>query len=397
MKNTLFLFLVMVMISVVVFNSCDQKKSTGNKAVIEGTYFPYDEYIFLNRVTANNVEMLDSAELSQGEKFSFGINTNEFAIYRLAHKGLYPLMVVVRGGDTVEIQQTDDKAWPYKVKGSDECMLLVNYLEQLNRDHYKVDSLSAIFHQSQDHPDFLAIRDYLNKEFIKLHEGHKEYARQFVSTHPSSLASIIVINGFFKDFALFNSREEFNYYELVDEALMERMPDNKHVMDFHEQVANIRASNEYELEAKMRLSPGRLIPDFELPTKSGEMTGPQDYRDRILLVYFWAGADAKSRQTNPLIKSAYDAYSKYGFEVLAISFDKDPDVWESAIKLDELPGVHLTDLKGIRSPVQKLFNLKMQLPAYFLVDGRGRIFDHDRDFSKLQGRIIELYNQKPDY
>jgi len=397
MKKKIKGLMLIMFIFLLTFNSCDQKDTVKTKAIIEGEYFAFDEYIFLNRVTANNVRTIDSADLRAGEKFSFNIKAEDHTIYRLAHKELYPLMVVAKNGDTVKIRQTNDKAWPYRVSGSEECMLLVNYLERLNRDHRKIDSLSAIFHNSQDHPDFINIREYLNKEFIRIHEGHKVYAREFVMANSSSLASIVVINGFFKEFALFNHRDDFNYYEVVDEALMERMPQNKHVIDFHDQVRRIAESNEYELQARMRLSPGRIVPDFELPYSDGRMIGPKDFRERVLLIYFWAGADAKSRQINPMIKAAHEAYKKYGFEVMAISFDKDANVWKSAIELDELPGIHLSDLKGAGSPVQKLFNLKMQIPAYFIVDGLGRIFDHDNDFSKLQQSIIDVYNQKPDY
>ena len=98
-----------------------------------------------------------------------------------------------------------------------------------------------------------------------------------------------------------------------------------------------------------------------------------------------------------MIKKAYETYSMWGFNVLAISFDKEPSVWENARRLDELPGVHASDLKGAGSPVQKLFNLKMRLPTYFLIDPKGRIFDHDQDFDKLPESIIEIYKQSPDY
>ena len=376
--------------------SCQPEGQKQEDAVIMGHYQPYDEHVCLNRVLSNKVDIIDSADLSNGEPFVFNVNTDDYLIHRLAHKELYPIMVIIRNGDTVEITQVDDKAWPYRVKGPPECMLLVEYLERLNRDHYKVDSLAAIFHYSQDHPDFIAIRDHLNNEFKRMLDEHKAYARDFINRHPSSIASIVVINGFFKEFALFHAEDDFSYYEMVDNALMNRMPDNQHVKDFHAQVENIRAVNEYELETRMRLSPGRMIPEFSLSSSGGPKIGPQDFAGRPLLIYFWAGADAKSRQTNPTVRSAYESYNPYGLEVLNISFDKDPNVWESARELDNLPGHHCTDLKGAGSPVQQLFNLKMRLPYFYLVDTRGRIFYHSNDFSQLQGKIVELFKQNPD-
>jgi peroxiredoxin len=307
-------------------------------------------------------------------------------------------MIIAKNGDSIMIEQVEDEAWPFRIKGGgEECELLVGYLERLNRDSYKVDSLSAIFRSSQDHPEFVRIRESLNRQFTGIFESHKEYARQFVTRHPGSIASIIVINSFFKEFALFDQHEDFKFYEIVHTALNEERPESRYTKDFNNQFENIKAAREYELEAKMRLSTGRLVPEFSLPATNGSTVGPQDFKGDNLLIYFWASTDAASRQTNKIVKKAYEAIKDYGFEVLAISFDKDPNYWEAAIELDSLPGVHATDLKGAGSPVQKLFNLKMRLPYYFLVDTKGRIFYHDNNFDLLSEKIIELYQLKQDY
>lgn len=396
MRNIFRPFIASILIAML-FTFCSPEKPESKKVFIKGEFPGYDGKLTLSKVTSNNVKVLDSADLSTDKTFSFKVNAPDYSVFRLTTADLYPLMVILKAGDTVNITGTDDTAWPFRVQGPEECMLLADYLERLNRDHYAVDSLSVVFHNSQGNADFLAIRKMLNNKFIELHEGHKAYARQFVTTHPSSIASIIVLNGFFKEFALFHQHNDFNYYEIVDAALTERFPENKYVLDFHSQVENIRAARDYELETKMRLSPGRMVPEFQLPSASSEQIGPQDLKGNSILIYFWAAADAKSRKTNPMIRKAYDAYHTYGLEVLAISFDKDPNIWKAAIQIDSLPGIHVSDLKGAGSPVQKLFNLKMQLPVFFLIDTRGRIFKHSKDFSKLHESIIDLYNQKPDY
>lgn len=398
MKKTIsFPFLLLLALIIAVLG-CETDKPSSNKAVISGDLPGYQGWLFLSKVTSNNIKMLDSADLSNGEGFLFNVNAPDYSIFRLAAKDWYPLMVVAKAGDSIKISEaSDDKAWPYRVSGSDECMLLVNYLERINRDHYKVDSMSAIFQSSQSQPDFLIIRDQLDDAFIELHESHKAYARKFVTDNPSALASIVVINGFFKEFALFNQQEDFDYYQLVDKALMDRFPENQYAIDFNSQVENIRVANEYELESKMRLSPGRLLPEFELPQADGEIVNTSMLKGKNMILYFWAAADEKSRQTNEVVKMAYEAYHRYGLEVLAVSLDKDKNLWQTAIRQDELPGIHVSDLQGIRSPVQKLFNLKMQLPMYFLIDSKGRIYDHDRDFGKLQASVIELYNEDPDF
>ena len=395
LKNTIYILLLIL--ASTLLSRCDSRSPAAEKALIIADYEPFEEMVFLSRVTAARVDIIDSAAIGDGSRISFRVNAPDYHIYRLAHKELYPLMVIVENGDTVRIRQTDDPAWPYQVEGTDECMRLVEYLERLNRDHYMVDSLATVFHASQGHPEFLAIRDHLNAEFIRLHEAHRAYAREFISRHPSSLASIIVINSFFKEFALFNQEDDFSDYEMLDRSLMARLPENQYVLDFHRQVENIRAANEYELEARMRLSPGRLVPDFRLPTGDGREVGPKDYEGKSLLIYFWAAVDAPSRQANPTMRKAQEAFGRYGLEVLSISFDKDLTVWQAAVDLDSIPGTHVTDLKGAGSPVQKLFNLKMRLPAYLLIDTKGRIVKLSRDFDKLKEVLADYYSSRPEY
>ncbi len=387
MKKMKRLFLGAAIAMVVV--SCN--RTVNEPGIITGKYLPSDDTVFIHKLTINKLITLDSASLSEDGSFTFIVDAPDYGFYNLSLKGVYPLTVIVKNGEEVTIRQTGKEVWPYEVEGGDECMLLVEYLERLNRDYHKVDSLSRIFHNSQSQPDFMQIRDELNEAFSAIHDGHITYARDFVTQHPSSMASIIVLNGYFREFPIFNSREDYQFFETVDQALLERMPDNEYVKEFHRQVGNIKKANDFEKESKERLSPGRLVPEFEMESVDGAKAGPKDYKGKKLLIYFWAGADGRSRQINSLVRKAYEYYHPLGLEMMAISFDRDRNVWESAIRLDSLPGLHLCDLKGAGSAVQRLFNLKMKLPVFYLIDEEGYIFAHDRDFSIFQQKLYDLY------
>ena len=384
---------IIFMLILLIFTSCGNEETRKGKVIIMGDYSPSVSKVYLNKVHANNVKLLDSADISGGQAFIFSVNSQDEALFRLEQKDLYPLLIVGKNGDTIKIQQTDDPAWPYLVEGNNECMMLAAYLERLKRDEHKVDSLSVIFMNSQSHPDFLAIRDHLNQEFINIHEEHKQWARNFVTRYPSSFASLVMINSFFREFLLFDQTEDFSYYELVANAVMDRMPENRYAIDLNEQVGRIREAIAFEAEAEMRLSPGRKVPEFQLKTIDGAKVGPQNLIEKNVLIYFWAATDAKSRQTNPLIKKIYEAFYDKGLEVLAISFDQSGEAWQNAIRLDSLPGIHICDASGARSPVQNLFNIKMQLPMYFLMDTEGRIFKHSRDFNDLPQSVYELVGE----
>ena len=377
--------------------SCHYDKHEDVGIVITAKYHTTDSKIYLNKVHASSVVTLDSTDLSREAEFTFRVNSPDYALFRLEHKYLYPLIVVAKNGDSIRVEQTDDPAWPYYVEGNDECMLVASYLEKLRRDETKVDSLSEIFLSSQSRPDFIEIREQLNKEFVKIHEDHKEYARTFVSQHPSSFASLIMINSFFREFLLFDQKDDFNYYEMVAEAVMEKMPDNQYAQDLYQHVKKIRKANRDDEKAQIRLSPGRLVPEFRLANINGDSLGPHDFKGRYLLIYFWAAYDASSRRLNPTVKIAYKTFHRQGLELMAISFDNDPKAWEAAIKLDSLPGIHFRAEDGAGSPLHTLFNLKRQLPAYFLIDRNGHIFAHNKDFRNFQQNLTDLIIHKMTY
>ncbi len=379
------------------FVSCGSDKTEKNKAVIIGKYLQKDAQIFLKKVHANNVKLLDSADISVNPDFTFRFNSPDYALFRLECEGLYPIIVVARNGDTIRIEQTTDVVWPFIVEGNDESMLAAKYFERLKLDERRVDSLSAIFHSSQSHPDFMAIRDELNRRFVNIRESHTEWCKAFVKDHPASFASLIMINSFFREFLLFDQKEDFAYFELVANAVKERMPENKYAIDLNDQVERIRKGIEVEAEVQMRLAPGQKVPQFEMKSMDGKTISPSDMEGKYLLIYFWAAADAESRQINPLIAKLYEAYNKMGLEIMTISFDMDANVWKAAIELDALPGIHIDDASGPHSAVQKLFNIKMRLPTYFLIDAQGHIYKHGQDFKELDPAIEELITKGPNY
>ena len=129
------------------FTQCGSEQKKNNRTVIIGNYFPGDSKIYLNEVHAGSVKTLDSADISIEPSFTFILNSPDYALFRLESNDLYPLIVVAKDGDTIRIEQTNDPAWAYNVIGNDECMMVASYLEKLNRDQYKVDSLSLIFHR----------------------------------------------------------------------------------------------------------------------------------------------------------------------------------------------------------------------------------------------------------
>ena len=384
--NTVFILFLLGL----VFVACNPSDDTGANAVIKGKYQEANSTLYIDEVYAAHINRLDSVKLSEGGTFEFKVNSPDYALFKLVHETLYPIIVVAKNGETVYIEETEDEAWPFKVQGNDESMLLATYFEKLNRDEHRVDSLAGIFHSSQSHPDFLLIRDQLNQAFIEIHHAHKQWARDFVGRNPGSFAALVMINSFFKEFLLFDQNDDFEYYEMVADAVMQTMPENQYAIDLYAHVEKIRKQNKIDSAAKVRLAPGKMIPAFNVSSQDGTRVNPEDFRGSKLLIYFWAAHNAPSRQANAYIKEIYERYQGDDLELITISFDRSTEMWTAAVSVDELPGIHCIDTRGPGSPVQKLFNIKMHLPLYYLIDKEGRIYSSGRDFRKLNQEVGDL-------
>src|SRR5271156_730923 len=71
---------------------------------------------------------------------------------------------------------------------------------------------------------------------------------------------------------------------------------------------------------------GQPAPDFTVTTFGGRTVKLADLKGDVIVLNFWATWCAPCRRELPTLESAFEAYSKYGFQVLAIATeDSVPD------------------------------------------------------------------------
>ena len=127
------------------------------------------------------------------------------------------------------------------------------------------------------------------------------------------------------------------------------------------------------------LETGQKAPDFELTSLQGDQFKLSSLQGQMVLIDFWASWCAPCRKESPFLLEAYKNYHEAsfkngeGFTILSVSLDTRKDAWVNAITADSLIWpIHVSDLKGWRSDVAKLYNVK-GIPANFLIDGEGTI------------------------
>lgn len=136
---------------------------------------------------------------------------------------------------------------------------------------------------------------------------------------------------------------------------------------------------------------GDQFVDFKLPNTDGEQVKASDFSGKYLLIEFWASWCGPCRSENPALVKLYNEYSAKGFEILAVSLDREKDAWLGAIKKDELPWKNVGDLEGDMTPPAIIYGVSA-IPDNVLIDPSGKIIGRNLRGEELKQQLEKIFN-----
>ncbi len=386
------------LISILMF-SCKNREDE-QTTFISGKFSAHPgEYVSLEEIKVHDVIMLDSVKTDDEGNFAFKIKQKQDGFYLLKTvKDDSYLVLQVNKGEKVRVES--DSAMflnGYTVEGSPGSSLLLEFEMFMNRQKARVDSLYRVFVREQYKPDFLNVKKKLDSIYNVITEDQKKYVKNFIAKHPSSLATLLVLNRKLGRNDVLDEDDDFEYFHKLDSALMIKYPENEHTLDNHERVEKIRLRKFDRYEAEKKVMPGMKAPNIVMKDTAGNFVSLRDIAfngNDYVLIYFWAGWNARSRQDNKTLISMYKELRKNRTEVFGVSLDENEKVWKGAIKLDKLPWIQGSDLLALNSPVLKAYNLSGDLPFYYIVDNNRKIIYKDKDLNNILTRLQEIYKNR---
>ncbi|MHC1780025.1 MAG: redoxin family protein [Bacteroidales bacterium] len=216
-------------------------------------------------------------------------------------------------------------------------------------------------------------------------EAKRDYIISYVRSNPSDFCSVFLL------FELSYSPLPFTRAEELWQELYSGLSEEvkgTHVCVIYKSFLDKKENSNLMTKS---VSVGKSFKDFTLKDVKGndvKMSSCLSGKKYILLD-FWASWCGPCRAENPNVLKAYNKFHDKGFDVVAVSLDESKDQWISAIKKDNMPWIHLSDLKGWKSEVAGIYGVSA-IPASFLLDSNGVIVATNLRGEKLEEKLSEL-------
>ncbi|MBQ4021808.1 MAG: TlpA family protein disulfide reductase [Bacteroidales bacterium] len=118
---------------------------------------------------------------------------------------------------------------------------------------------------------------------------------------------------------------------------------------------------------------GKKAPAFKLPTPDGKLVSLSDFKDRYVVIDFWASWCPDCRKENPELVKLHAKYAPKGVTFLGVSFDTEREAWLRGIESDSLKWTQVSSLvKWKETQISKDYGVNW-IPTFYLINKKGKV------------------------
>lgn len=282
----------------------------------------------------------------------------------------HPIDVLV---ENTKIKMTGSILLPdeIKVKGSrshNEFVVLQKEMMKLKDEH----SLLLIELTNAKKQNNVNRVKTLTKQYNEASEKLLAYTQRFVAGNPTSVGAAYFVCMLMQYFDVSKLKDIILSFD-------SSIADNQYVRFLNE-----------ELALNQKLSVASEAPEFFLPTLDGDTVSLANYQGQYVFIDFWASWCERSAERRDRIAKSYEKYKGMGFNVLAVSLDREEDAWSKAVEQKVYGWKEASDLLYWESPISKVYRVH-QIPYGVLIGPDGRIISINPRRYMLEAKLSNIF------
>lgn len=335
------------------------------------------ETLVLEKLASQKPEPVDSCVIDENGNFSFKNYIPSIGFYRVKLSDQNFAMLVMDSTDKISMTgSVKDLGNTYKVKGSPETTLFLEYNDLAKANRFRVDSLQEAFKMAMTMVKMDSLRmDSLSNVFEgifnKIIDDYSNKVASKIMQNPNMFSSIMAIQPL-------DPEKYSEAFKALDEGLQKKFPGNQSVAMFHDMVSKM-----------FSMKSGEVAPEINLPDPNGKNIALSSLKGKVVLIDFWASWCGPCRREMPNVKAAYEKYKSKGFEIYGVSLDRDLHDWVEAIKKDGITWPQVSDLKYWNCVAAKQYNVQ-SIPFTLLLDKEGHIIAKNLRGAELEAKLAEV-------
>ena len=248
----------------------------------------------------------------------------------------------------------------YKISGGKNAEEQNNFWQGLAPVSIQLRNVEKQISETRDSAKLIILKEKLDVDNNKINS----YFLDWVTNHKSSPFSVAIIRLFIAKNP--ESGTEDTSAEKYFDSLLPEATENNSETDI------LEIGFAYHNDKYSKIQLGSFIPNFTVRDTSGKEIGLSDFKNKYLLIDFWASWCGPCRANNPELKKLYYKYKDRGLDVLSISLDIDAQKWKAAIKKDNMDWFQGSDLLGEQAGIGSRYRITA-VPMYILIDNDGKI------------------------
>lgn len=361
-----------------VLSACNGDKKGNSNFELKGTLKDANgETLVLEKLASQRPIVVDSCVIDEAGNFEFKNYVPSIGFYRIKLSEQNFGMLVMDSTDKISITgSAKDLGNTYKVKGSAETTLFLEYNDLAKANRFRVDSLQEAFKMAMTMVQMDSLRmDSLSKVFEgvfnKIIDAYASQVAEKIKRNTNMFSSIMAIQPLDPD-------KYSDVFIALDQGLVKKFPGNENVGMFHQMVSQMVTTKS-----------GETAPEINLPDPYGKNIALSSLRGKVVLVDFWASWCGPCRKEMPNVKAAYEKYKSKGFEIYGVSLDRELSDWTDAIKKDGITWPQVSDLKYWDCVAAKQYNVQ-GIPFTVLLDKEGKIIAKNLRGPELEAKLKEV-------